>query len=82
MRSRYELEMEEHDKHITWMAKNGGFVKDLTVRDHIAIEAMKALLGPFLMKGLDEVDPEGWMEGVSMDAYSMADAMLRERDAE
>jgi hypothetical protein len=63
----------------TWMRKTGGFARDKTLRDHIAIEAMKAMLGPFLMKELDEVDPDGWMSGVSMDAYSMADAMLRER---
>ena len=64
---------------LTWLTKNGGFAKDLTVRDHIAIEAMKAMLGPFLLKELDEVDPDGWMEGVSIDAYNMADVMLRER---
>ena len=68
------------DPYDTWLTKNGGFAKDLTVRDHIAIEAMKAMLGPFLMKELDEVDPNGWMAGVSMDAFAMADAMLRERN--
>ena len=63
----------------TWMQETGGYAKDMTMRDHIAIEAMKAMLGPFLLKELDEVDPDGWMDGVSMDAFSMADAMLRER---
>ena len=58
----------------------GGFARDITLRDHIAIEAMKAMLGPFLMKELDEVDPDGWMDGVSMDAYNMADAMLKAKD--
>ncbi len=69
------------DSYDTWLTKNGGFAKDLTVRDHIAIEAMKAMLGPFLLKELDEVDPNGWMSGVSMDAFSMADAMLKAREA-
>jgi hypothetical protein len=64
---------------LTWLEVNGGYAKDLTVRDHIAIEAMKAMLGPFLMKELNEIDPGGWMYGVSMDAYDMADAMLKER---
>jgi len=64
----------------TWMAETGGYARDMTLRDHIAIEAMKAMLGPFLLKELDEVDPNGWMSGVSMDAFSMADAMLRERE--
>ena len=68
------------DPYDTWLTKNGGFAKDLTVRDHIAIEAMKAMLGPFLIKKLDEADPNGWMAGVSMDAFAMADAMLRERN--
>jgi hypothetical protein len=63
----------------TWMAKTGGFAKDMTMRDHIAIEAMKALLVPFLLQELDDFDPNGWMSGVSMDAYEMADAMLKER---
>ena len=66
---------------ITWKEVNGGYAKDLTVRDYIAIEAMKAMLGPFLLKELDEVDPNGWMQGVSMDAYAMADAMLKESKA-
>ena len=63
----------------TWKEVHGGYATDMTLRDHIAIEAMKAMLGPFLLKELDEVDPDGWMSGVSMDAFSMADAMLRER---
>jgi hypothetical protein len=72
--------MEAQEIHETWLEANGGYAKDLLVRDHIAIEAMKALLGPFLLKELDEVDPNGWMSGVSMDAYSMADAMLKAKD--
>lgn len=72
--------MEAQEIHETWLEANGGYVKDMLVRDHIAIEAMKAMLGPFLMKELDEVDPNGWMEGVSMDAYNMADAMLKAKD--
>ena len=63
----------------TWEEVHGGYAKDMTMRDHIAIEAMKAMLGPFLLKELDEVDPNGWMQGVSMDAFAMADEMLRER---
>jgi len=69
MRSRYELEMEEHDKHITWMTKNGGFAKDMTVRDHYAGLAMQVLK--------DSV----WnFELLSKQAYEMADAMLKARE--
>jgi len=69
MRSRYELEMEEHDKHITWMTKNGGFAKDMTVRDEFAGRAMQVLK--------DSV----WnFELLSKQAYEMADAMLAARE--
>jgi hypothetical protein len=62
--------MEEHDKHITWMTKNGGFAKDLTVRDHYAGLAMQVLK--------DSV----WnFELLSKQAYELADAMLAAREA-
>jgi hypothetical protein len=62
--------MEEHDKHITWMTKNGGFAKDLTVRDHYAGLAMQVLK--------DSV----WnFELLSKQAYELADAMLTAREA-
>ena len=80
MKDHIDLFLEAQEIHDTWLTKNGGYAKDMTLRDHIAIEAMKAMLGPFLMKELNEVDPGGWMDGVSMDAFSMADAMLRERE--
>lgn len=54
-------------------------MSEITLRDYLAAQAMQAMLGPFLTKELDEVDPNGWMEGISMDAYAMADAMLKER---
>jgi hypothetical protein len=50
---------------------------EITLRDYLAAQAMQAMLGPFLTKELDLVDPNGWMEGLSMDAYAMADAMLK-----
>ena len=65
----------------TWMQKTGGFAKDMTLRDEFAARAMQGMLGPFLLKELDEVDPNGWMAGVSMDAFAMADAMLKAREA-
>jgi len=66
----------KEDTKPTWKEVNGGYAKDMTLRQHIAIEVMKAMLGPFLLKELDEVDPDGWMDGIAMDAYAMADAML------
>jgi hypothetical protein len=50
---------------------------EMTLRDYLAAQAMQAMLGPFLTKELDLVDPNGWMDGLSTDAYAMADAMLK-----
>jgi len=52
-----------------------------TLRDYFAAKAMQSLITNFLAKELDEVDPHGWMEGLAMDSYSMADAMLEAREA-
>ena len=73
MRSRYELEMEEHDKHITWMTKNGGFAKDMTVRDELAARAMQGLITHENCQGAT------WDE-IPKYAYAMADAMLAARE--
>ena len=51
----------------------------LTMRDYFAAKAMQSLVSSFLNKDMDTLDPHGWMDGLAMDAYSMADAMLKER---
>jgi hypothetical protein len=51
----------------------------LTMRDYFAAKAMPPLIGNFLSKDLDLTDPNGWMDGLAMDAYSMADAMMKAR---
>jgi hypothetical protein len=69
MKSPYELEMKEHDKHITWMTKNGGFAKDMTMRDHYAGLAMQIL------------KEDIWnFDLLSTNAYELADAMLKARE--
>ena len=50
----------------------------MTLRDYFAAEAMKPLIENFLRNDL-HLHENDWMEGLSMDAYSMADAMLKER---
>ena len=52
----------------------------MSLRDYFAAKAMPVLIANFLEKELDQVDPIGWMDGLAMDAYSMADAMLKERN--
>ena len=52
----------------------------MTLRDYFAAEAMKPLIENLLRNDL-HLQENDWMEGLSMDAYSMADAMLKERGA-
>jgi hypothetical protein len=59
---------EDTDK--TWVTKNGGFAKDMTMRDHYAGLAMQVLK--------DSV----WdFDLLCKQAYELADAMLKARDA-
>jgi len=62
------------DPYDTWLTKNGGFAKDLTVRDHYAGLAMQELMTykarPLCLRPVHEV---------ATDAYEMADAMLEAR---
>jgi len=51
----------------------------MTLRDYFAAQAMPALMASFLAKDLDLLDPHDWMDGLAMDAYSMADAMMKQR---
>lgn len=60
----------------SWMAKHGGFVKDMTVRDHFAGLAMQGICvskdeaGTLVNHGYE------WIAG---EAYRIADAMLKAR---
>jgi hypothetical protein len=81
MRSQYELEMEEHDKHITWMTKNGGFAKDMTMRDHYAGLAMQGMFAnPCDSHHPDQGTYEEYVAEIGRCAYLMADAMLKARE--
>ena len=54
-----------------WMEKTGGYAKDMTLRDYFAAKAMQAL-----MTDVDDIArTKLW---ISITAYSMADAMLKE----
>jgi hypothetical protein len=52
------------------MAKNGGFAKDMTMRDHYAGLAMQSLLGDHVRN----------FDLLAIEAYQMADAMLKARE--
>jgi hypothetical protein len=60
--------------------KEHEMISAITLRDYFAAKAMQSLISNFLNKELDEVDPHGWMDGLAMDSYSMADAMLKVRE--
>jgi hypothetical protein len=55
--------------------------KGMTLRDYFAIKCFQPIAKSFLEKELDLEDPMGWQDGLAMDAYSMADAMLKARKA-
>lgn len=60
-------------EYASWMAKNGGFAKDMTLRDHFA---------GLVLQGFVAAPDCGWSEEeIPKRAYAMADAMLKERDA-
>ncbi len=50
-------------------------VDGMSLRDYFAAKAMQSLLTT-----IDEFPDEHWRTGVAMDAYMMADAMLKARD--
>jgi hypothetical protein len=60
--------------------KDHEMISAITLRDYFAAQAMQSLINNFLNKELDEVDPHGWMDGLAMDSYSMAGAMLKARE--
>jgi hypothetical protein len=51
----------------------------MDLRDYFAIKIVVPLIDNFLSKELHLMD-DSWMEGLSYDAYRMADEMIKERD--
>ena len=52
-----------------WHVKTGGFARDMTLRDHFAGLAMQAL-----------IDNDGLFSEIPTQAYTIADAVLKERN--
>lgn len=64
------------DEPASWMEKTGGYAKDMTLRDYLAAQAMKALLSnPKLANTILE---NGGASGswIQDSSYGWADAML------
>jgi hypothetical protein len=56
----------------TWKEVHGGYARDMTLRDHFAGLAMQAIVG----REDFEFEDSAWEN-----AYDMADAMLKAREA-
>ena len=61
-----------------WQVKEGGYARDMTMRDHFAGLAMQGVLIDDAIH--DESDiAKRWMGKIAKASYEMADAMLLER---
>lgn len=57
-------------------------IEDMTLRDYFAAKAMPAVYSEYCSSAEKVGFDEGWRNGVAMDAYAMADAMLAARGQE
>lgn len=76
MKDQHELAMEHLAQQATWMAKTGGYAKDMTLRDHFAGLAMQATVNAWI---INSIYPPSDLD-VAKNAYVVADAMLEERN--
>lgn len=56
------------------------FQYGMTLRDYFAAKALPAVCADYFESAQKVGFDEGWMAGVAMDAYAMADAMLKARE--
>ena len=73
MKEEFNHKESKTEEQLTWMKKTGGYARDMTLRDHYAGLAM---LGFTAKYGND-----GNHKARSSQAYEMADAMLKAREA-
>lgn len=75
--------MKDQDEYMfayaSWISKHGGFAKDMTMRDHFAGLAMQSLLEGAVMDAIT-LDADIDCDKAAKTAYTMADAMLKERE--
>ena len=55
--------------------------KGMTLRDYFAAKAMPAIYTEYVRDAAVRGWAEDWRDGIAQDAYKMADAMLRAREA-
>ena len=76
MKDHIDLLVEAQEIHDTWLTKNGGYAKDMTLRDEFAARAMQSFVAGWI--GIKDYPHNDMV--VAEHAYRMADAMLAERD--
>ena len=59
-----------------WQSESG-----MTVRDYMAAKALGLCFAQYLNHAEVEGFQDGWRDGVASDAYQMADAMIKAREA-
>ena len=69
------------DEPAGWIEKTGGYAKDMTLRDYFAAKAMPWVYADYCESANTIGFEKGWRDGVAIDAYAMADAMLKAREA-
>jgi len=69
MKDHHEIAMKHLAQQATWMAKTGGYAKDMTLRDYFAGLAMQSF-----------IDSDSFFSEIPLQAYEIADAMLKEHN--
>ena len=60
---------------------NKNIIYGMTLRDYFAAKAMPWVYADYCESANTIGFEEGWRDGVAIDAYAMADAMLKAREA-
>ena len=61
------------------VASNAWHYEGMTLRDYFAAKALPVIVKDYAESAQKVGWDEGWQNGVAMDAYALADAMLRAR---
>jgi len=77
MKDQHQLAMKQLAQQATWMEKTGGYVKDMTLRDHFAGQVAIGLMSEYWNSD-SRTDPS--FQNIARQAYWLADAMLEERN--
>jgi hypothetical protein len=77
MKDHVDLLVEAQEIHDTWLTKNGGYAKDMTLRDHFAGRAMQIYMADKELIDLYCHLERDVKQEVVVTAYTMADAMLK-----